>query len=73
MPEVSRERIQQNNSKEIWQMTKAEYEEIHGSPRGNSTVTGKFSPHLSAVEIAVNRGLPVPEKVLDDYPFLKDM
>ena len=73
MPKVSSERLQQNKSKEIWQMTKAEYEEIHGLPRGNSTVTGKFSPHLSAVEIAVNRGLPVPEKVLDDYPFLKDI
>jgi hypothetical protein len=51
-----------------WQMTKAEYEAIHGSPRGNSTVTGYFSRHRDAV--ALNRGLPVPEEVLKDYPEL---
>lgn len=58
--------------KELWQMTKVEYESVFGKPRGASTVTGKFSPHVSAIEIALNRGLPVPEEVLKDYPFLID-
>ena len=53
-----------------WQMTKAEYEIEFGAPRGNSTVTGNFSKHKSAVEIAINRGLPVPQEVLKDYPDL---
>ena len=51
-------------------MTKAEYETLYGKPKGTTTVTGKFSPHRSAVEIAINRGLPVPEEVLRDYPSL---
>lgn len=73
MNEISKERVQPTRPKELWQMTKSEYESIYGAPKGKATVTGKFSPHLSAVEIAVNRGLPVPNEVLDDYPFLKDM
>ena len=56
--------------KELWQMTKAEYEEKYGRLRTNTTVTGRFSPHMSAVETALNRGLPVPPKVLADYPSL---
>jgi hypothetical protein len=56
--------------KELWQMTKAEYETLHGKPRKNTTGTGGFSPHKSAVEIALNRGLPVPSAVLADYPGL---
>lgn len=60
------------HKKEVWQMTRAEYESLYGKPKGASTVTGKFSPHRSAVEIALNRGLPVPEEVLKDYPFLRD-
>ena len=57
--------------KELWQMTKSEYEAIHGKPRKNTTGTGGFSPHKSAVEIAYNRGLPVPATVLADYPGIK--
>lgn len=56
-----------------WQMTRAEYESKFGAPRGNSTVTGNFSKHKSAVEIALNRGLPVPSEVLKDYPDLMDV
>ena len=56
--------------KEPWQMTKAEYESLHGAARGNTTVSGRFSQHKSAVEIALNRGLPVPPEVLADYPSL---
>ena len=59
-------------NKEIWQMTKAEYESAYGSARKNSTVTGTFSHHKSAVEVALNRGLKVPEEVLRDYPGLSD-
>jgi hypothetical protein len=59
-------------AKEIWQMTKAEYESIYGKPQKNSTVTGSFSHHRSAVEIALNRGLEVPEEVLNDYHMLKE-
>ena len=59
--------------KQPWQMTKAEYEIKFGAPRGNSTVTGNFSKHKSAVEIALNRGLPVPAEVLKDYPDLLDV
>lgn len=59
--------------KQPWQMTKAEYEVKFGTPRGNSTVTGNFSKHKSAVEIALNRGLPVPSEVLKDYPDLMDV
>ncbi|RYZ91961.1 MAG: hypothetical protein EOP06_05675 [Proteobacteria bacterium] len=54
-----------------WQMTKAQYEAKYGKPRGNSTVTGRFSKHKSAVEIALNRGFRVPDEVLNDYPDLK--
>jgi hypothetical protein len=69
---------EQDRSREIieklsWQMTKAEYEIKFGVPRGNSTVTGNFSKHKSAVEIALNRGLPVPAEVLKDYPELMDV
>ncbi len=59
--------------KQPWQMTRAEYESTFGAPRGNSTVTGNFSKHKSAVEIALNRGLPVPAEVLKDYPDLMDV
>ena len=59
--------------KHPWKMTKSEYESIFGPPRGNSTVTGSFSKHRSAVEIALNRGLKVPEEVLKDYPDLMDV
>lgn len=57
--------------KELWQMTRAEYESIHGQLRANTTVTGRFSPHKNAVETALNRGLPVPPAVLADYPGLQ--
>lgn len=56
--------------KELWQMTRAEYESVHGQLRENTTVTGRFSPHQSAIEVALNRGLPVPKEVLDGYPGL---
>ena len=59
-----------SHQKELWQMTRAEYESIHGQLRANTTVTGRFSPHKSAVETALNRGLPVPAAVLADYPSL---
>ena len=59
-----------SHQKELWQMTRAEYESIHGQLRANTTVTGRFSPHKSAVETALNRGLPVPAIVLADYPSL---
>lgn len=70
MTEINEDQKNPFKQKEPWQMTKAEYESMFGKPRGNSTVTGKFSPHISAVEIALNRGLPVPQEVLKDYPFL---
>lgn len=57
--------------KKIWQMTKAEYESVYGKSRSNSTVTGGFSRHKSAVEIALNRGLAVPEEVLKDYRLME--
>lgn len=59
--------------KQLWQMTKAEYEAKYGGPKSNSTVTGNFSKHKSAIEIAINRGLKVPEEVLKDYPELMDV
>jgi hypothetical protein len=63
------------NAEELWKMTKAEYEAKHGKPKtkgpGSTTATGGFSSHKSAVEIALSRGLPVPDKVLADYPDLK--
>lgn len=59
-------------SKELWQMTRAEYEALHGRLRTNTTVTGRFSPHKNAVETALNRGLPVPKEVLADYPSLAE-
>jgi hypothetical protein len=63
----------QRQEKQLWQITKAEYEAKHGAPRGNSTVTGSFSRHKSAVEIALNRGMKVPDEVLKDYPDLRDV
>lgn len=62
----------EETTKHPWEMTKTEYESKFGAPRGNSTVTGNFSKHKSAVEIALNRGLPVPDYVLKDYPDLID-
>jgi hypothetical protein len=63
------------NAEELWKMTKAEYEAKHGKPKtkgpGATTGTGGFSSHKSAVEIALVRGLPVPDRVVDDYPDLK--
>lgn len=70
MTDINRDQENSFKTKEPWQMTKAEYESIFGKPRNNSTVTGRFSPHVSAIEIALNRGLPVPQEVLQDYPFL---
>lgn len=72
MTQISEDKKNTFNQKEPWQMTKAEYESVFGKPRGNSSVTGKFSPHISAIEVAMNRGLPVPKEVLQDYPFLMD-
>ena len=63
-------RLPERIEEQPWQMTKAEYEIKFGAPRGNSTVTGNFSNHKSAVEIALNRGLPVSAEVLKDYPDL---
>lgn len=67
------EGLPESTPKEPWQMTKAEYESRFGKPRGNSTVTGSFSKHRSAVEIAINRGLKVPDEVLKDYPDLREV
>jgi hypothetical protein len=53
--------------KELWQMTKAEYESIYGKDTANTTLTGGFSRHKNAIEIALNRGLEVPENVLLEY------
>lgn len=73
MDEINKElsRTLVPEEKQPWQMTKAEYEAKYGAPRGTSTVTGSFSKHKSAVEIALNRGLSVPEEVLKDYPELR--
>lgn len=75
MEETNKElyRPTERMEKQLWQMTKAEYESKFGMPRGNSTVTGKFSKHKIAVEIALNRGLTVPDEVLKDYPDLIDI
>lgn len=56
--------------KELWQMTKDEYEVKFGVPKKKSSVTGSFSPHYSAIEVALNRGVKVPDEVLKDYPTL---
>ncbi|MBP9708519.1 MAG: hypothetical protein KBD78_12825 [Oligoflexales bacterium] len=63
--------VKEPGTKELWEMTKAEYEATHGQLKTNTTVTGRFSPHKSAVETALNRGLPVPKEVLADYPNLE--
>lgn len=57
--------------KPLHEMTKAEYEKLHGKPRKNTTVTRGFSPHKSAIEIALNQGKEVSDRVLSDYPDLK--
>lgn len=64
-------KLRDTDKKELWQMTKDEYEKKYGKPRINTTVTGKFSSHKSAVETAVNSGKEVSHKVLKDYPDLK--
>jgi len=63
----------QKTVKEVWQMTKSEYEARFGRLKKNTTGTGGFSPHKSAVEVALNKGLPVPPAVLADYPGLTDL
>lgn len=72
LPEIT-EREQSKPIKELWQMTKAEYEKLYGMPPAGATVTGGFSQHRSAVEIAVNRGCKVPDEVLADYPQFRDV
>jgi hypothetical protein len=57
-------------TKQPWEMTKEEYEAQYGKPKGNTTVTGGFSQHRQAVEVALRRGDPVPASVLADYPDL---
>jgi hypothetical protein len=57
-------------TKQLWQMTRAEYESKFGNPKKNTTLTGGFSHHKSAVECALNRGCLVPIEVLADYPDL---
>lgn len=54
----------------LYELTKAEYEKLHGKPRKNTTVTRGFSPHKSAIEIAINQGKEISERVLADYPDL---
>jgi hypothetical protein len=66
------ENPEQKTVKEVWQMTKSEYEARFGRLKKNTTGTGGFSPHESAVEVALNKGLPVPPAVLADYPNLAD-
>ncbi|TVQ79822.1 MAG: hypothetical protein EA369_04045 [Bradymonadales bacterium] len=75
MDDITKEQVRspERIEKQPWQMTKAEYETVYGVPRGNSTVTGNFSKHKSAVEIALNRGLQVPPEVLKDYPDLVNL
>lgn len=72
MEDISKEQnhLHSKSEKQPWQMTKAEYESKYGVPRGNSTITGNFSKHKSAVGIALNRGIKVPDEVLQDYPDL---
>lgn len=55
---------------ELYQMTKAQYEERFGKPKKNTTVTGGFRAHKSAVLIALNQGKEVSAEVLADYPDL---
>ena len=57
--------------KKIWELTKYEYDQLYGVSTGKSTVSGSFSPHKSAVEIALNSGHIVPQAVLADYPDLQ--
>ncbi len=63
--------LESQNTLQLWSMTKAEYEAKYGTPKKNTTATGKFSAHKSAVQIALNQGKPVPSEVLKDYPDLK--
>ena len=56
-------------AKELWQMTRKEYDAKYGQSRANATST-RFHPHAGAVETAMNRGLPVPPAVVADYPHL---
>lgn len=67
---MSSSEIVQEKRKELWEMTKAEYEAKFGVPKKKSSVTGSFSPHYSAIEIALNRGIRVSQEVLRDYPEL---
>ncbi len=64
------DRSSEKSEKQPWQMTKTEYEAKFGTPKANSSVTGSFSRHKNAVEVALNRGLAVPVEVLRDYPDL---
>jgi len=53
-------------------LSKQEYLDKYGKPRKNTTVTGGFDAHKSAVEIAINQGRVIPEKVLIDYPEFRE-
>lgn len=57
--------------KPLYQMTRAEYQEKHGKPRKNTTVTGGFDAHKDAVETAMNKGDYVTDEILSDYPEFK--
>jgi len=71
---IERVREHQLNTgdKEPYQMTRKEYENAFGTTRTNVTVTGGFSRHKEQVMEALNRGLTVPDRVLNDYPELKE-
>lgn len=55
---------------ELWKLTKSQYVSLYGTPKKNTTLTGSFASHRSAIETALNRGLEVPSEVLKDYPEL---
>lgn len=66
------EMVNESSNEEIWKITKSEYEKKFGKPKKNTTVTGGFSAHKSAVETALNQGEKVPKEVLKDYPDLNE-
>lgn len=70
-PTKTPDSLKKSDNKPLHEMTRAEYEAKHGKARKNTTVTGGFHPHASAVETALNQGKRVPDHVLKDYPHLK--
>lgn len=58
--------------KKLYELTKGEYAAIYGKTKGNTTITGGFSRHKNAIEVAINSGIVVSKHILKEYGLVQD-